>query len=88
MTNELVNIEQKLVQLEKLLEDKQMSIEMLTHDIKNEIASLGVTLRLMRKAANSGVEHFYTLIDHAEESRRSIIKIIDNLSTKQSGFKL
>lgn len=74
--------------LERLLEEKDMAIALVAHNIKNELISLKLAHTLLKKAADSGTEHFSKFFEYAERSHMRIEKIVEELSKDKPAPRL
>ena len=55
-------------------------LKILTHDLKNELLALGLSLKVIKGANESGIKKLDVLIEHALESQKRLEKIALDLS--------
>jgi len=68
-----------LREMEKLIGDREVLIDMLVHDIRTPLTSLGLSLELLKNGAENQGGKFSALLAPAERSLTKITGIIDDL---------
>jgi two-component system phosphate regulon sensor histidine kinase PhoR len=74
-----------LKEQEKLLAEHELLLDTIAHDIKNPLTSLGITIELLRKVPEKGMERFPVLLGNVENSLNKMKQII--LELVQSRFQ-
>jgi two-component system phosphate regulon sensor histidine kinase PhoR len=69
-----------LKEQEKLIADHEMLLDTISHDIKNPLFSLSLSIEVLKKATKKGMEMFPGLLANAERSVVEMKKIINDLT--------
>ena len=69
-----------LKEQEKLIAEHEMLLDTISHDIKNPLTGLSLTIQMLKRLPEKGMEHFPALIENVENSLFSIRKVIDELT--------
>ena len=75
------SLDKKIEILLKRFEEKGLQFDLLLHDIKNELLSLNITLELLKRANECGIENFPLLITQAELSYKKLAQIVNGFLT-------
>jgi two-component system phosphate regulon sensor histidine kinase PhoR len=68
-----------LKEQEKLISEHELLLDTIAHDIKNPITSLGLTIELLKKVPEKGMEKFPALLSKVEGSLEKMKDIISDL---------
>lgn len=68
-----------LKELEKLIADHELLIDTIAHDLKTPLTSLGLTIEMLKKIPEKGMERFPVLIEHVESGLGKMKTIINDL---------
>lgn len=68
-----------LKEQEKLIAEQEMLLDTISHDIKNPLTGLSLTIQMIKKLPEKGMEHFPELLANVESNLFSIQKVIDDL---------
>lgn len=69
-----------LKEQEKLISDHETLLDSISHDIKNPLTSLILSIELLKKNSSDGSKHFQSLLKIVENSLRSMQAIINDLT--------
>jgi two-component system phosphate regulon sensor histidine kinase PhoR len=68
-----------LKEQEKIIAEHELLLDTISHDIKNPLAALGMTIQLLRRAPEKGMDRFPQLLGNVESSLNKINEIIFDL---------
>jgi len=68
-----------LKEQEKIIAEHELLLDTISHDIKNPLAALGMTVQLLRRVPEKGMDHFPQLLNSFESSLNKISEIINDL---------
>jgi two-component system phosphate regulon sensor histidine kinase PhoR len=68
-----------LKEQEKLISEHELLLDTIAHDIKNPLATLGMTIELLKKLPEQGMERFPVLLVKVESSLDKLKKIVHEL---------
>lgn len=68
-----------LKELEKLIADHELLIDTIAHDLKTPLTSLGLTIEMLKKIPEKGMERFPVLIEHVESGLGKMKTIVNDL---------
>lgn len=72
-----------LKEQEKMIAEHEMLLDTISHDIKTPLASLSLTIELLKKIPEKGMERFPVLLEKVENSLINMQQIIDDLTTSR-----
>ena len=79
-----------LKEQEKLIAEHEMLLDTISHDIKTPLTSLGLTIEMLKKVPEKGLERFPVLLQKVENSLINMQQIINDLASsrlKQHSFQ-
>jgi two-component system phosphate regulon sensor histidine kinase PhoR len=65
---------------EKLIAEHEMLLDTISHDIKNPLTALGLTIQMLKKVPEKGMKYFPKLLTNVENSLISMQTIINDLT--------
>jgi two-component system phosphate regulon sensor histidine kinase PhoR len=68
-----------LKEQERLIAEHELLLDTITHDIKNPIHALGLTLQLIKRLPEKGMEEFPKLLGNLETSLADMKKVVEGL---------
>jgi two-component system phosphate regulon sensor histidine kinase PhoR len=68
-----------LKEQEKLIAEHELLLDSIAHDIKNPLAALGMSIALLKKVPEKGMDRFPTLVQHIESCIHNMNGIIADL---------
>jgi two-component system phosphate regulon sensor histidine kinase PhoR len=68
-----------LKEQEKIIAEHELLLDTISHDIKNPLAALGMTVQLLRQVPEKGMDRFPKLLGNVESSLSKITEIIHDL---------
>ncbi|RZJ50332.1 MAG: ATP-binding protein, partial [Flavobacterium sp.] len=68
-----------LKEQEKMIAEHELLLDTISHDIKNPLAALGMTIQLLRRVPEKGMDHFPELLGNVESSLNKVTEIIYDL---------
>lgn len=69
-----------LKEQEKLIAEHEMLLDTIAHDIKTPLTTLGLTIEMLKKVPEKGMERFPILLEKVENSLNNMQLIIDDLT--------
>lgn len=69
-----------LKEQEKLIAEHELLLDTISHDIKTPLTSLGITIEMLKKLPEKGMERFPVLLEKAENSFHKMQLIIHDLT--------
>jgi two-component system phosphate regulon sensor histidine kinase PhoR len=72
-----------LKEQEKMIAEHEMLLDTISHDIKTPLASLSLTIELLKKIPEKGMEKFPVLLEKVENSLINMQQIINDLTTSR-----
>jgi two-component system phosphate regulon sensor histidine kinase PhoR len=69
-----------LKEQEKLIAEHEMLLDTISHDIKTPLTGLSLTIQMLKKVPEKGMEKFPTLLANVENSLKNMKQIIDDLT--------
>lgn len=79
-----------LKEQEKLIAEHEMLLDTISHDIKTPLTSMGLTIEMLKKLPEKGMDRFPLLLQKIENSLINMQQIINDLSSsrlKEHNFK-
>lgn len=79
-----------LKEQEKLIAEHEMLLDTISHDIKTPLTSMGLTIEMLKKVPEKGMDRFPRLLQKIENSLINMQQIINDLSSsrlKEHNFK-
>lgn len=79
-----------LKEQEKLIAEHEMLLDTISHDIKTPLTSMGLTIEMLKKVPEKGMDRFPLLLKKVESSLVNMQQIINDLSSsrlKEHNFK-
>lgn len=73
-----------LKEQEKLIAEHEMLLDTISHDIKNPLTGLSLTIQMLKKLPEKGMERFPELIVNVERSLSSMQRVITDLTKSRS----
>ncbi|TKC04436.1 sensor histidine kinase [Pedobacter frigoris] len=72
-----------LKEQEKLIAEHEMLLDTISHDIKTPLTSLGLSIEMLKKVPEKGMDRFPLLLEKVENSLFNMQQIIDELTTSR-----
>lgn len=69
-----------LKEQEKLITEHEMLLDTISHDIKNPLTGLSITIQMLKKLPEKGMEHFPELLSKVEKNLLSMQQFINDLT--------
>lgn len=69
-----------LKEQEKLIAEHEMLLDTISHDIKNPLTGLSLTVQMLKRVPEKGMEYLPELLANVESSLRSIQRVIGDLT--------
>ena len=69
-----------LKEQEKLIAEHEMLLDTISHDIKTPLAALSLTIQMLKRLPEKGMEKFPVLLSHVESSLKNMQHIINDLT--------
>ncbi len=69
-----------LKEQEKLIAEHEMLLDTISHDIKTPLTGLSLTIQMLKKIPEKGMEKFPILLENVENSLKNMKQIIDDLT--------
>lgn len=68
-----------LKDLEKLITEHELLLDTIAHDIKNPLLALGISIQILKRAPEKGLEQLPSMLQHVESSLDNLKKIVYDL---------
>lgn len=68
-----------LKELERLIAEHELLLDTVAHDIKNPLLALGMTIELLKRAPEKGMEKLPSVLQNVENSLNQLKKVVNDL---------
>jgi two-component system phosphate regulon sensor histidine kinase PhoR len=68
-----------LEEQEKLIAEHELLLDTIAHDIKNPLLALSLTIEMLKKVPEKGMEKFPILLGHVESSLKQMKQVVNDL---------